>query len=501
MRLPDSFHNWVSYIGAALATLAFAVFVFLFIFHTFAEPNRVPYAGLVIFILVPAFILLGLILIPVGMVVEWWRWRKTGQHSIPRFPKIDLNNPTHRNATFAFLVGSTILLFFSVYGGYRAYQYTDSVTFCGQLCHTVMKPEFVTHRDSPHAQVKCVDCHVGPGATWYVRSKLSGLYQVYATLADKYPRPIPGTITDLRPARQVCEQCHWPKALWGGKDEPKAFFLPDKASSRWNVELLLKIGGTTPETATAAGIHWHVADNVRVEYIATDENRQTIPWVKVTYLPSGKSVEYDSSQSPLTQQQRAGADVRTMDCMDCHNRPSHDFRSPVEAVNLSLASGSLTSRLPFIRQEGVRVLSQKYDSRKAAYRGIEKGIHDYYQKNFPDLQSRQGDEITKAVGLLQGIYDENFFPAMKSRWTDYPNNIGHWIFPGCMRCHDGRHQSSDGQVIPHDCTTCHVILAQGKAGHEEYRKSEEGLAFQHPVAVGGVWQQTPCTQCHSGGTN
>lgn len=212
-KLPDSVHNWISYFGAALAALAFAVFTFLFIFHTFSQPYQAPYAGLVIFILVPSFIVLGLVLIPVGMTIEWWRWRRTGRHSLPRFPKIDLNEASHRLAVFIFLVGSTVLLFLSTYGGYRAYQYTDSVTFCGQLCHTVMKPEFTTHEDSPHARVKCVECHIGPGASWYVRSKFSGLYQVYATLFNKYPRPIPGAITDLRPARQVCEQCHWPRDM------------------------------------------------------------------------------------------------------------------------------------------------------------------------------------------------------------------------------------------------------------------------------------------------
>jgi nitrate/TMAO reductase-like tetraheme cytochrome c subunit len=499
MRLPDSFHNWVSYVGAALASLAFAVFVFLFIFQTFAGSNQVPYAGLVIFLLIPFFILLGLVLIPLGMLIEWRRWRKTGRHSIPRFPMIDLNKAAHRNAVFAFIVGSTLLLFLSAYGAYRAYQYTDSVTFCGRLCHKVMEPEFVTYQDSPHAQLNCAECHIGPGATWYVRSKLSGLYQVYATVFDKYPRPIPGTITDLRPAEQVCEQCHWPNALWGGKVERIAFFLTDQDNSPWNVELVLKIGGTTPDAATAEGIHWHVASNVQVEYIATDSDLQTIPWVKVTDLQSGQSVEYNSSQSPLSDQERAEAEVRTMDCMDCHNRPSHDLRSPVESVNLTLAAGSINPQLPFIKQQGVAVLSEQFDSQTAAHEGIEKGIHDYYQNSFPDLLSTQGDDIAKAIGQLQLIYDENFFPEMKSRWTDYPNNVGHWIFPGCMRCHDGQHKSSGGEVIPNDCDTCHLIAAQGKPGQEEYSNADQGLTFDHPVPIGDAWEQTPCTQCHSGG--
>ncbi len=499
MKLPDSYHNWLSYIGSAIAALAFAVFSFLFIFHTLSGPNQVPYAGLVIFILVPAFILFGLALIPVGMFFEWLHWRRTGRRSIPKFPTIDLNDSGHRNATFVFLVGSAILLFFSSYGGYRAYQYTDSVAFCGQVCHSVMKPEFTSHQDSPHARVKCVGCHVGPGATWYVRSKLSGLYQVYATLLNKYPRPIPGTITDLRPAREVCEQCHWPKAFWGEKEQRESFFLSDDSNTQWNVSLLLKIGGQTPEEATAKGIHWHVASDVRIEYLATDQDRQTIPWVKVTYLNSGKSVEYQSGDSPLTPSQRAKGERRTMDCLDCHNRPSHRYRSPVDAVNLALASGRISPKLPYIKDAGVQVLSKNYSSSNAALQGIEKGIHDYYQKNSPDLLSNGGKRISNAVAALQQIYGENFFPSMKARWTAYPDNEGHWIFPGCMRCHDGQHKSQDGDVIPHDCRTCHIIMTQGKPGEEEYMKDDKGLEFKHPAPIGGMWKQSPCTECHSGG--
>jgi nitrate/TMAO reductase-like tetraheme cytochrome c subunit len=499
MRLPQSFHNWISYVGAALAALAFAVFVFLFVFHSLSAPNRVPYAGLVIFILVPAFILLGLALIPVGMVIEWIHWRRTGRRSIPRLPTIDLNNATHRNATFVFLVGSLVLIFFSAYGGYRAYQYTDSVTFCGQLCHSVMQPEFTSHEDSPHAQVKCVGCHVGPGASWYVRSKLSGLYQVYATVFDKYPRPIPGTITDLRPAREVCEQCHWPRAFWGGKEESKSFFLSDEQNSRWNVNMLLKVGGRTPETATAEGIHWHVARNVRVEYIATDHARQTIPWVRVTDLTTGKTVVYESTDSPLTDEQRATAQIRTMDCMDCHNRPSHDYLSPVASMNLALAGGRISPSLPFIKQEGVQVLSRTYGSDAEALRRIEHDIDGYYQKKFPTIASAHKDDVAAAVHQLQGIYEENFFPTMKVQWTEYPDNAGHWIFPGCMRCHDGTHRSADGRVVPRDCNTCHTILSQGKPGQEEYTKTDAGLEFHHPVPIDEAWRDTPCTECHTGG--
>ena len=98
-----------------------------------------------------------------------------------------------------------LLVVISAVLSYRAYQFTDSVAFCGATCHTPMKPEYTAYQDSPHARVPCVGCHVGPGATWYVRSKLSGTYQVYAVFRDVYPRPITTPISDLRPVQQACE--------------------------------------------------------------------------------------------------------------------------------------------------------------------------------------------------------------------------------------------------------------------------------------------------------
>ena len=191
MKLPGIVHNWISYIGALIAGLALCAFIFLYVLTTFASTAHSPYAGLVIFILVPSILLLGLLLIPMGMLFEWRRWKRTATHSIETIPAIYLNQPGHRNAVLIFVTGFIFLLFLSAFGSYQAYEYTDSVTFCGTLCHKVMAPEYETYLRSPHARVRCVECHVGPGAGWYVKSKLSGAYQVYSVTFNKYPRPIP----------------------------------------------------------------------------------------------------------------------------------------------------------------------------------------------------------------------------------------------------------------------------------------------------------------------
>src|SRR5512147_2459048 len=105
-----------------------------------------------------------------------------------------------------------------------------------------MNPEFTAYRLSPHARVACVDCHVGTGATWYVRSKLSGLRQVYAVLTNSYDRPIPTPITDLRPARETCEECHWPEKFYARQLRNTKHYLTDSANTEWNISLQMKIG-------------------------------------------------------------------------------------------------------------------------------------------------------------------------------------------------------------------------------------------------------------------
>ena len=262
------------------------------------------------------------------MWLERRRVRRTGIHSLPRWPVIDLNDPRYRNATIIFTGAALLLLFLSVFGSFQAYEATESVAFCGLTCHSVMAPEHTTYQNSPHARVRCVDCHVGPGADWYVKSKLSGSYQVYSVLFHKYPQPIPAPIHSLRPAQETCERCHWPEQFFGGKEKTNVHFLPDEKNTRWTVKLLVKIGGGNPTTGQTEGIHWHMNIGSKVEYIATDAARQQIPWVQMTDLTTGKVTEYMSTSSPLTKEEIAAAEHRRMDCMDCHNRPSHKFRSP-----------------------------------------------------------------------------------------------------------------------------------------------------------------------------
>ena len=183
---------------------------------------------------------------------------------------------SHRNAATIFAFGTVLVIFVSAVGGYQAFHYTESTEFCGATCHDVMYPEYTAYKHSPHARVACVECHIGPGADWWVQSKLSGAYQVYAVIADVYPRPIPTPIENLRPAQETCEQCHWPQKFFGGQQKRFNHYMYDEANTPWPINMLIKTGGGNPRTGQAEGIHWHMNIKNNVEYIARDEERQEV---------------------------------------------------------------------------------------------------------------------------------------------------------------------------------------------------------------------------------
>ncbi|HSP97538.1 MAG TPA: NapC/NirT family cytochrome c [Candidatus Dormibacteraeota bacterium] len=499
MRLPPLVHNRVSYAGAAIALLALAAMVFLFVLSSLAGDGEAPYAGLVTFILLPAFLLFGLVLIPIGMLRERRYLRRTGAYSIPRFPVVDLNIPQERNAATIFVVGSIMLVSMTVFGSFQAYEATESVAFCGSTCHTVMEPEKVAHRRSPHARVRCVECHVGPGTQWYIRSKLTGAHQLWSVATDSYPRPIPVPIESLRPARETCEHCHWPgQHADVQRLKTRVAFLPDEANTRWEIDLLVNVGGGDRDEQTA-GIHWHLNPSNRVEYIPADASRQKIPWVRVTDRRTGTATEYNSTEEPLSAEQIAAGPVRVMDCLDCHNRPSHRFETPEAAVDQAILAGGIDPSLPGIKAAATELLKPEYASVAEAEAAIDKGLRDHYAENEPTVLSQREPTLVQAATALKAAYRTNFFPAMKARWSAYPNNAGHFNFPGCVRCHDGLHQDAAGESIASGCTTCHVITAQGKAGALKRANKPEGLSFEHPPIkdLEDAWQDTPCTDCHA----
>jgi PAS domain-containing protein len=342
--------------------------------------------------------------------------------------------------------------------GYHGYEYTESTRFCAEQCHSVMQPEAALHRPSSHAHVTCAQCHIGEGAAWYVKAKISGLHQVYATLAETYHRPIPAPIVNLRPASETCERCHSPYSFHGNVIRVFRSVAEDGNVRDPKVTaVLLHVGGYRPGIGNLTGIHWHVGLGNKLEYLATDTRRKSIREIRARRA-DGTSVEYRASGAT-----RPGVDSawRVMDCSDCHNRVPHNYQEPEVVVDRLLLDGRLPAALPQIKKVALAVLRREYATRPAAESGILAGLREYYRREYPDVAARDNDLLSAASTLYREAYASNIYPALKIGWNTYPSNLGHRAGPGCFRCHDGEHRTADGRVLPQDCDLCHAVLADG----------------------------------------
>jgi hypothetical protein len=489
---PSLIHNRLSLIGLGIAGYVLSNLLFLVFLSLFGIQN--PYLGILAFLIFPVVVLFALILIPVGMLRERRR-RRTFEPSLPRYPRLDLNTPSGQRALLIISVCFVLFVCASATATYKAYHFTDTVTFCGPTCHTVMKPEYTAYQDSPHARVRCVDCHVGPGAAWYVRSKLSGVYQVYAVLFNKFPRPITTPISDLRPVRQACEQCHWPQKFYGAQLKVFTHFSYDAGNTPTQIQMLIKTGGGGAQLGRAAGIHWHMNIANRVWFAATDKQNQDIVWIRVK-AANGRVTTYIEQGTKLDARKLAAMPIQLMDCVTCHDRPAHEFRPPDAAVDQAFLAGKLDSSLPYLKKEAVEALTKPYSSAENAMEGIATMLNDFYQNKYPQIYAEKRAEVQQAIGTVQTIYRGNIFPFMKANWRIHPDDIGHLYYKGCFRCHDGRHVSPDGQVISNQCDTCHVILSETTSGQR--MPSTPSEVFKHPIDLSSL-KTVPCNSCHSGG--
>jgi nitrate/TMAO reductase-like tetraheme cytochrome c subunit len=482
--------NPVSLAGVALGIVSLAnIFIFFLIDQIATKAS--PYIGILAYMVSPGFLILGLLLMLAGVLLE------RRKHLAPQafYPRIDLNDRTQRSAVISFITFLLVFVVVSAAGSYKAYEFTESTSFCGQLCHTVMIPEYTAYQLSPHARVACAECHVGAGATWFVKSKLSGSRQVFATLFNTFPRPIPSPVRNLRPAQETCEQCHWPKKFYGGQLKVFSHYASDEKNTLRQIRMLIKTGGGDPATGAPEGIHWHMNIGNKIDYVAADDKRQVIPYIHVEDL-QGRITEYYAKDSSLSKDQIAKSPRHHMDCVDCHNRPTHIYVPPDQSVDQALLARRIDSSLPFIKQEAVTVLAATYKTNDEALRAIANGLQVFYETKYPSVVKSKQLEIRNAVTEIQQIYSRTTFPDMKLNWQTHPNNLGHYYFPGCFRCHDGQHVSPDGRVISKDCNQCHSVMSETEG---TVTAAVPAPAFQHPVDIGDL-TQVNCADCHTGGT-
>jgi len=484
---PTLWTNPITLVGLLFVAVGILLLVTFWLFMLISPAARQnQYVGIVGYMLLPGVLINGMMMCPAGM---WLRRRKLRKHA-------DFQQVSIRHALIFLAVTFFLILPILGVAGYKGYQFTEAAEFCGTICHN-MNPQWTRYGQSPHARVTCAGCHIGPGADFFVKAKLSGMRQVYFTLTDSFPRPIPPAITSLRPARDTCEECHWPSQFFGSLLRTTVHYAPDEQNTRHAYELLVKVGGLNNVLGKAEGIHMHMLD--RVEYVATDAILDKIPWVKYR-TADGKETVYRSDGKAADAAAPEG-NHRLLDCIDCHNTAGHQFLSPERAVDHELSIGRLDATLPFIKRQAVIALAGNYTTTPQAIDAIQNSLRTFYQTSYPDYWNNHRQQVDQAVEDVCTIYRAQFFPEMHVDWRTYPSHLGHMESPGCFRCHDGLHVSDDGKRISSDCQTCHTF---------QYHQPDDPKVivekkFDHPMKINAAWQglgpheEMLCTDCHDGG--
>ena len=243
-----------------------------------------------------------------------------------------------------------------------------------------------------------------------------------------------------------------------------------------------------------------ILDN-KVTLGATDEHLQHIPWIEVKRA-DGSIVEYTAPEYEPAK--NGELRKRTMDCMDCHNRPTHGFQPPDSAIDKAMYSNLIARDLPWIKRTAMEALIGTYPDAETARAEILRKLTDFYKQRYPQVAEQRAADIRKAADVAGGIWERNVFPKMNVDWKTYPDNIGHRNWPGCFRCHDGRHKTKEGKVLTMECSTCHTKPERGPLGGlGDVPTSSEpdwhpwDLAAKH-LAI-EAHKNVLCSACHQAG--
>jgi len=433
--------------GALLATVAGCTWL-VALPRLLRGETRDPYIGILLFVILPAILVLGLILMPIGA----WLSRREIRQGLKQAP----SRETALKRLAGFLLATTVVnVLIIAQVSYGAIHYMEEVSFCGTSCH-VMTPEYTAYQRSPHARVPCVDCHVTPGAGGWVQSKMAGARQLVDMVFHTYSAPIKSAMetNQLVPSRETCEKCHWPDHFNGTKLRVIPEYADDEQNSPTQTVLVMMVGG-----GGVRGIHdAHFGPGVTIRYAPTDSTRQTIPWVEYTDTANQINRVYKASDAPTDTSQSTRY---TMQCVDCHNRPTHTFMLPERAMNRAMALGQISTTLPFIKKRGVEALRTEYASVDDARRKIPAIIREHYRST--GMYDSRSADVESAAKAIVEIYEGNVFPDQKVTWGTYKNNLGHTDFPGCFRCHDEMHAAADQKTITQDCSACHEIVSSSEA--------------------------------------
>ena len=349
---------------------------------------------------------------------------------------------------YAILGVFTVIL---LIGGAYGWEYTNSSPFCGESCHT-MPPEYAAYQVSPHAEVACVECHIGEAFIGsQIWRKAGDIKHIIALAFTTYEYPI--YANNMRPSSFSCEQCHSPSKFSDDSLRKINHFDDDESNTPSSIYLVLKTGGGSEREGLGRGIHWHIENDVF--YYAADSREQSIPYVRVVG-EDGSFDEYIDIESDYDSTFFKDSELKKMDCITCHNRISHRIYTPSESMDAVLMRMVVDSKIPNIHNKGVDVLSGDYATQEEGLAGIA-SLTDYYKENHSDYYAANKGKIETAVEEIRQVYTDSVFIEQEVDWDSHASNMGHTNTPGCFRCHDGKHLNEKAEAVRLECNLCHSI--------------------------------------------
>jgi len=476
--LPRLWANWITLLGSVISTISgFAILLLLVI--GLAAPSANPYQSLLVVVALPIAFAIGLLLIPLGLYFDRRRAHEGPKDALQAAFEAAFNDRSARRRIIFVAVATLANIGLFAFAGQKTIAHMDSPAFCGTACHQAMQPEWEAWNRSPHSNVACVDCHIAPGAAGEIKAKWNGVHQLVGVLTS-YDRPVVAQVGELPTARESCEHCHSPQRFKPDQIKLFAHYDLDTGNTPKFNAMLVRIGGFNRLTQQYQGIHWHANPDNQVKFEYLDPERAKVG--KVTVVAKGQTVaEYLPSGAP---QKALG--VRTMDCMDCHNRPAHVFDgTPKNAIDRALFIGALDPKIPLIAEVSVALLSQTTVPRDQAEAHFKTAIAAAYQGSHPEVKADPA-ALDKAAKTLAMLYLRNVYPELKLGWNRHRSNLGHKVEgvpnAGCFRCHDSDHQATlaDGRKkkLGQDCDTCHT----GLVFDEDPAKFDDTLSAMMPAA-------------------
>ena len=363
------------------------------------------------------------------------------------------------------LVAGGIGLMVLAAAGIAGWEYTNSDQFCESTCHAVHPEEIESHKTAAHARVHCVECHMGRNSTLkLIAMKPTHFKELWGMIVG-YERPLHAS--GMRPAREACEACHYPQTEHHDSISVNKRYGTDPKSSEIEYRLTLHTSADAPRDVPwkVSGIHWHIANDV--QYKSPDVQGREIPWVQVT-RPDGTKIVYTDAESKLSKEDLAKLEPRRMECFNCHNAVGHPFPNPADRVDAAIAAGKIDRELPSVKARAVDLIAAVGDlsgPMEQRSKAIDKLIAENAAKSPVAANLKEKDAQFQKV--MREILLSSTFDEKGVTWKSFPNHAQHKDFPGCFRCHNGKHLNDKGEAIRLQCTLCHnlpqVKLENGKS--------------------------------------